>query len=498
MDQVRAFLRVMWQQRFWVLSVVGILIAAICWMMATGHIQAEFATNKSTINGKFSDMDSIVNASVHGNADVNAKNEVETAKIRKQVLALWKQLYDKQRDAVLKWPAVLGDEYLSTVENMKFRDEIRSPDMRRLYWNYIKNRFNDLVEIVDAKKMKEGEMGASFGGDASAMFETQETGPRMQPGMAGQLGMPEEEEFIVQWVDQGNLRAKLDYPRLPSSTQIWVTQEDLWVYETLLHAIANTNKEKKATRIDNAAIRGIIQLDVGQAAAMATREPGNIILPEGAMAAGDPNAMGPEGGGMPGMEGGMSPDGMPMDGMTEGADPGAVLLNNRYVDQTGAPIADGSTGLGTEYRRLPIRMRLYMDQRWIPKVLIECSNAALPIEVQRVRINPEQSGAGFDATLVGSGGGMPMGGGGMEGGGGAYRGEMGRGMGGMGGPGGYGGGMGGGMSMTMPTGSSGGDMAQVEILGLVYIYNQPDDAALSVPGGEGEAVPADGSVAAAQ
>jgi len=497
MDQVRAILRVLWQQRFWVLSVVGVLVVAVCWMMATNHIQAEFTTNKNTITGKFNDMRTISSAQYRGNESVNAKNEQETEKIRKQVLALWKQLYDKQRETVLKWPKVLGEEFLSTVENLKFQDDIKSPTMRGLYWNYIKNRFNDLVDIVQAKKMKEGEMTAGFtGGDMSAAFETQDIGPRTMPGMEGQIGMPPEEDFLVQWIDQGNLRAKLDFPRLPSSLQIWVTQEDLWVYETLLHAIANTNTEKNATRIDNAAIRGIIQLDVGQAAAFASKEPGNIIMPEGAMAGGDPSMMGEGGmGGMGamgegGMGGMMGEGGMGMDGQSSGD---SYLLANRYVDQEGNPIADASSGFGAEYRRLPIRMRLYMDQRWIPKVLIECANAPLPIEVQRVRINPEQSGAGFDATIAGSGGGAagaPMGG----------MGEM---MGGRGmmpgmGMGGYRGGMEGGMGMAMPAATGGAsDMAQVEILGLVYIYNQPDAAALT-GSGEGESAPVDETVAAVQ
>ncbi len=484
MDQVRMVFRVLWQQRFWVLSVVGILIAAVCWMMATGHIQAEFVANQATINTKFGDMDSIVRTEIYGNDRVNAKNEEQAGLIKAEVLKLWKQLYDSQRESVLKWPAVLGDEFLETVKNMKFRDDIKNQDMRRLYWNYIKNRFNDLVDIVQAKKLREGEASSGFSDMSS--FETPGVDRRMQ--MSGMPGMPPEEEYIVQWVDQGDLRMRLDYPRLPSSLQIWVTQEDLWVYETLLHAIANTNKAKKATRVDNAAIRGIIALEVGPRAAMASSARGNIIMPEMAVSADGGAPIGPES--MP-----MGREGVPMDpGMaTDGANPDAMLLASRYVDQEGNPIADDSAGFGVEYRRLPIRMRLYMDQRWLPKILIECANAPLPIEVQRVRINPEQSGAGFDQTM---GGMSAMAGGmGMEGYGG--RGGI---------PSGYGdrGGRGGGFEsspmMSMPMSTVGGspELAQVEIQGLVYIYNEPDQAALAVPGGEETTTPADATVAAAQ
>ena len=58
----------------------------------------------------------------------------------------------------------------------------------------------------------------------------------------------EQVDTIVKWVDQGDLRQRLEFAARPSSLQIWVTQEDLWVFENLLHAIANTNKEKNAIK----------------------------------------------------------------------------------------------------------------------------------------------------------------------------------------------------------------------------------------------------------
>jgi hypothetical protein len=137
----------------------------------------------------------------------------------------------------------------------------------------------------------------------------------------------------------------------------------------------------------------------------------------------------------------------------------------RYIDNDGKPIPDASTGLGVEYRRLPVRMRLMMDARWIPKVLVECANAPLPIEVQRLRINPEQSGASFDMSAFagaggggGEAGGRPFGGGGTR----SFGGE------------GY----------TPSVGSPSADLATVEIYGFVYIYNPPDSTVLTVPGGE--------------
>jgi hypothetical protein len=468
MDKVRAFLRVVWQQRFWVLSVVGVLIAFVCWMMASGSLEAEFAANQTKINGKFSDMDGIARAEFHGNAEVNERNKKEAGEIRKKVLALWQKLYDEQRDKVLKWPReALGDEFADFVENKKFQDPINNPKMQQVYWNYIKQRFDALVDIVHAKKMKEGEMGAGFSG-AEGSFNAAAFNPQtIEAGAPGAVGLPPEDPYIVQWVDQNDLRTHLTFATRPSSLRIWVTQEDLWVYENLLHAINNTNVEKNATRPDNAAIKFIIQLDVGREAALAMRERGNIIMPAAA-AGGGMEAGGPEGAGGPGAgREGMDPGAMGMEGGVEGegADPDAALLNYRYVDQQGAAIPDSSAGLGTEYRRLPIRMKLYMDQRWIPKILVECANAPLPVEVQRLRINAGQSGAGFDGSMMG-GGGPGMGGGYGREGGASFA-------------------PGGGMQAA----GVNSEFAEVDIQGLVYIFNQPDAAALAVPGEEGAAAP---------
>jgi len=149
-----------------------------------------------------------------------------------------------------------------------------------------------------------------------------------------------------------------------------------------------------------------------------------------------------------GMEGYMGPrGGMGVEGTANDTD----LFNNRYVSAEGSPIADPGDGnlaaFGTEFKRLPVRMRLWMDQRWLPQLISECANAPLQVEVQEVRINPVDDGSG--------GGGYGRGGGG--------RGEMG----------GYGGGAAAmGVEMTPeqePT------MKTIVLQVTVYIFNPPTE-----------------------
>jgi hypothetical protein len=437
MDKVRAFLRVLWVQRFWVLSVVGVLAAFVCWMMASGSLQAEYAADKTAILAKFKDMDDIKIRPFHGNAVINTKEREEASKIAANVQELWQKLYEHQREEVLYWPEALGKEFLEYIDKRRFDSPIK-PIMLDRYQNYIQTRFDALLAIVEAEKNAEASGQYGRGGEGEGGFEYR-AAPR--PGEPGYL-----EDFLVQWLDQGQLQQKLRFARRPTSREVWVRQEDLWVYETLLKVIAATNKERGATRPDNTAIRIIQELQVGADAA--TTDQSQILMPEGAMAASGEAIPGEgeyaRGGEYGGGEGGV-------------ADPAladAALLANRYIDNEGKPIADASAGLGVEYRRLPVRMQLQMDPRWISTMLVECANAPLPIEVQRLRINPEQSGANFDMA---SSGGRGYGGEGRS----------------YGGEGGY-------TPSTVPT----ADLVTVEVRGLVYIYNAPDPTVLTVPGGE--------------
>jgi hypothetical protein len=494
MDKVRGFFRVLWQQRFWVLSVTSLLVAVLCWQLATGHLQTEFEANKSTIEKQFGEMNRLASAPVHGNPEVNAAALEAARKVREKVLELWTSLYEQQHEAVLYWPKdkVLGEEFVEHVAGKKFRDGINA-DMRDIYWTYIKNRFDALIEIVDAQKMKATDAGmgggygrgggmGEFGGEGG--FGGEGYGGAAAYGAYGQEEV--QEDYKVVWVDQGELRQKLTFASRPSSLQIWVTQENLWVYETLLRVIARTNEARGATRFDNTAIRIIIALEVGEAAARHRQAKANILIPaaagagggggfgeggygaEGGFGEGGYGAEGGFGEGGYGAEGGFGEGGYGEYGRGEfgagGGNLDETLLNNRYLDAEGAPLSGTPDGdpseLGVEFRRLPVHMSLMMDERWIPRVLLECANAPLPIEVERVRVNSDKSALGFDS----------MGGGG---------GRMGGGYGGLG------------MSMGVGMPSLGSmvttGLATVDFQGVVYIYNEPNPETLALPGDEASA-----------
>jgi len=457
MDQIRKILRVLWQQRFWVLCSVGTLVAVFCWWIASGDLDKAFSKNKDTIKGKFKAMDNLVTASVLPNDDVNNADQEQTRLLQESVLELWDELYQSQRQVVLFWPKDhLHAEFIEAIDKLHFGDPFptsKAVFMRNNYLNYIENRFDGLVEIIKARKV-EGRGGRFGGRGMEGMGD--EGGFDMRASSRGGRGTDDEDEdYLVEWLDQNDLRSQLNFPTQPTDLQIWVTQENLWVYETLLNVIANTNKQRGATRPDNAAVRIISALQVGRPAAQASRHPGSVMIPQ---AVGEEGGMGGRGMGMEGMgmegmgremggfEGGRGMEGMGMGGMGRG-EMSVDVLANRYVDAEGIPIEGAEPeDLGIEFRRLPVRMVLKVDQKSIPQFLIECANAALPVEVKRLRINPDQSGSGFQRAS----------------------------------PGGRGGGMRGRTSADSAMDDTG--FVEVEIQGVVYIYNEPNRERLEVPG----------------
>ncbi|NOY40526.1 MAG: hypothetical protein GXP26_01635 [Planctomycetes bacterium] len=461
MDQVRAIAMVVWQQRFWVLSGIGILVALVCWNQATADLEDRFAKRKSTIDSKINAVRSIAREPFHPNDNVN-NGDAEQVEAQKTIVAkLWSELYEQQKTEVLSWPE-LPDEFAKRMENKRFRDIIAKrdtidKDMRDKYRNYIKEQFDVLRKIVKASENATGSRrSGEFGGGL----------PR-SPSLVGNgdLENPVVEDYLVDWLDQDNLRMRLVFNRMPSAKKIWVTQEDLWVYKTLLNVIAKTNEHHGATRPDNTAIRTIIQLQVGKDATQSNLRQEAIYIPSGTGTGGSgmPGGMpGGEGMGMGmgmerGMQGGGGPGGMEggygggMSGRGGGiAD--AEILADRYLDPEGIPYPGESENFGAEYRKLPIRMLLTMDQRMIPEVLVECANATLPIEVTRVIVNRAKSNTqGFSGRTSSR---SPM------------------------------------RSNSPGQGEIRRDLSEVEIQGIVLIYEPPDESVLPAaeeqpaPGGE--------------
>lgn len=491
MDQVRAALGWLKRQHFWVLSVVVVLIALGCWMNGKNKLSAAFNANKQAIEGGWGQLKGVQSASFHPNQTIIDRQTAENKTQADSVKALWQQLYDRQRAHVLTWPEQLSKSFRDAVEKMKFNDEI-PVELRNNYQNYIERHFPELPKQIGARPV---DPNATGGAGAPGGYT------RTMEGNPGMAGVPEDDDYICQWMenDQIVIRDELNFPQRPSSLRIWITQEDLWVYHTLLDVIAKTNQAAGASRKANAAVKTVYSIEVGPRAAQYSRSPGRLMVPP-QVAAAVPGAEGGPPGAGPGPEGAPAgvPGGRPMMLSPEGRGGGlggnmpmspaqeqAALLSGRYLDEKGQPIPFGSVGategggpaqeapaavdpnapaapvdfdqFGKAYKRLPVRLVMEMDLRWLQALVANCANEPLRVEVQEVRVNvPDAMAAG------------------MPGGGGGYTGR-----GGMGGP--------GGNASPFPdrtglqTFLARPNVATVVVQGTIFIFNKPNLNILGAP-----------------
>jgi hypothetical protein len=228
MDQAREILKLLWRERFWVLSVMGILVAVGCWYMSSGDLDQQFIAKKTQIEGALGKVRTLANQPNPPNDDVNRADKNQLDAQKKIVGDLWSDLYERQREEVLQWPKNLRADLIKKIEELQFGDDFPSEwanDFRSHYQNYIKNRFDGLLVIPKALKVEGSVGGSSFGS-----MQEGERGGRggERGGRGGATTAPVEDQpdqdYLVQWIDQNELRQKLEFDSPPSSMQIWVTQ----------------------------------------------------------------------------------------------------------------------------------------------------------------------------------------------------------------------------------------------------------------------------------
>jgi len=443
MDQLKKALAWLKLNHFWVLVGIVPVIGLVCWYMSSGALSTEYKANEGTIKGAFNTPTAIMAESFHANQTIIDKQREQVQMRAKTVLELWQQLYDRQRSEVLKWPEkALTQEFRDAVEKLKFGDNIPTA-MATVYQNYIRHYFPELPAKIQARII-DGE--ASRGGGFNRQSAERERGAEADPV---------EEGYVCEWRDQQEVRAALEFVETPSPLQIWVTQEDLWAYDTVLNVVAATNAAVQADRPDNAAVRTIESLAVGKKAALVPRGERITLLPAVRATAPAVAAATAEGGRGSDEAAGRG-DGAPTADQLQ-----VKLLSQRYIDAAGNPIVvtggltDFQTPFGLEYKRLPIRLELRMDVKSLSYLIAQCANQPLQIEVREVRINPTDAGGagGRVVSMDDSQGGSRLGGGTTE---------------------------------VFP---SNPNLARVVIQGVIYIFNEPSAALIQAAKG-GDSAPA--------
>lgn len=408
---IRPALTAVVKHHFWILlAMVPIVVLPIVFL-ARGKLAAEIDAARSQIDGRLSAMKSVAGKQPHPNESWSGQIGKATTRVKKETLDEWGKFWQSQ-EPLRTWPESLGPDFLQRIATLKPGGKLPRPLLER-YQNGVRAIVRTIPKRMGADDMMaEGEVG----GPAQPAF--------VPPPNVVRPGVGEKPPAVVQWdpADQARIYASFKWDRTPSTTQMLLAQEELWVYGVLADAIARVNKPSGGAY--NAAVPVVLQLAVGYPAA--EEDPGGaaggrILVPA---AAAQPNPMGEFGpASMPAMaEGGegaaqgrpphprfavaagpqMAGPGGPV--LSDAAaSPDDLLRNWIYVDFKGKPLmaADLATSPDSLLLHLmPFVLRAIVDERKLDGFLVDLATAPMPIDVRQVRINPGTGG--FAAAMPGA------------------------------------------------------------------------------------------------
>jgi len=426
-DNVRPYLDAVLKHHFWILLALVPPVVLPMVFLARGKLAAEIDSARSQIESRLSAVRSVTGIQPHPNNEWSSEIDKATKRVKGQTLAEWRKVWDSQQPLRV-WPASLGPDFVQKATTLKPAAKLPRPMLER-YQNSVRAIVRTLPSRMGADELMV---------DGAAGGPGQPAGPppgMIDPGMMrGRPGVPEKPSALVQWnpADQQRLYASFNWDRPPSTMQVVLAQEELWVYGVLADVVARVNKS--AAGAFNAPVSLVEQLAVGYPAAEdrpGAAGGGRIMVP---VAAGQANPMGEftpppdpsmaEGGavGRPphprfaggGMGGFGGPMGAPGGEAPPDASPDDLLRSWIYVDFAGKPLtaAELATSPDAQLVHLvPFVLRAVVDERKLDTLLVDLATAPVPIDVRQVRINPGVGGAaGGPGPGLGGAGGMAGGG----------------------------------------------------------------------------------------
>ncbi|MDR3232312.1 MAG: hypothetical protein LBT46_01360 [Planctomycetaceae bacterium] len=438
---------------FWACIPAGLVFAVIGFYFSVGSVGAAIDSRKTALDGKRSSVKRIQNEQTHPNAGTIKEITTETAGLSNKVYSAWETL-EKDQNERNDWNKLgLSKRALEDVTRQRFLGPL-NPSTLDNYREAVKTKaLIELPKIVQPSIALQPLPVASTGRTGSSSPRAARTAPPPsrtdRPAGSARAGRSrpsdpigghkeddesdelEDDEFagiiskhgIVVW-DPPVLTFTLDdwdkkIEWREDAWKIWLTQEEIWVYDALLNVIRQSNDKVKAASPRSAAVKGIADILIGQAASdkLAVYSAPRSLGDTGTIGRGttSPTRMGGRGSkdddeydedsrrSSP-PTGSRPPS--PSAARTAAAggrgkvDAKTDALNGRYVDKSGTPLPGFDAD--TPYRRMPIFLSLIVDQKVLPDFLTACANCAMPIDVLWVRINPAASQT-FDFSLKDNG-----------------------------------------------------------------------------------------------
>ncbi len=388
MDQLKIFWASVVKYHFWILTSLVLLSALGAFYVSRGELDQQVTSRISNLENQFRSVSTLqTSAPNHPNEFSEKMMDLMLTKVTNNVNDAWKKQYERQSE-ILTWnrKAIASDEAfekLNSYRPIELFVEHPLPAEKELaltyrtgYRDYIKDVFPDLARIIGAQWTAQlGGLAVAGGGDPVSTEIDGANAPTVHWSQTSQSTLQNE---MIPWYSPTSS---------PSTADICYTQEDIWILAGILEVIKETNGIAKENF--QAAIKEVEWIKIGKPAGggdAATAQPDSAGGAD--MAAGQ----------MPGVH----------------QDP----ANNRYVDSNYKPVPGATLRAAMKSsnpedaffavaKRVPVRFKLKMDQSKIAKLLAECGNARLMIEVKKVRINADDtSGISISTSPVGGGGGM--------------------------------------------------------------------------------------------
>ena len=257
-DNVRPYLALLAKYHFWILAAIVPFVLFPVLAAGNGWLRDDIATKQNQIDGKLSQVSRVTGIVPHPNEKWSASIDGRTGDVAAETAAERYRFWHSQQ-SLRVWPAELGEDFLAAITTLAPGQKLDRPLLRR--YQQIVPR---LVKALPARMGSQNHMtdtAAAAGGDAQPV----ERDPS-QP---------------LEWSaeDQKMVYGSFVWQNPPSTAQVLLAQEELWIYGILCDAIAQFNRG--ATGSHDAAITLVQQLVIGYHAAQAgmTGTEQRIIVP---------------------------------------------------------------------------------------------------------------------------------------------------------------------------------------------------------------------------
>lgn len=384
-DNMRPALAAITKYHFWILAAIVPLVLVPALIVGGADLRTRIAAQRRQIESKLGQAKGVTAVQPHPNEAWRTAIDADAAAVTQETLDEWRRFWHSQM-ALRIWPAELGDAFLNDVAKLQPGGKLDRNSLLRY-----QRMASQLVSALPRR----------MGVEDAMVAQPREGAPADAARPAAPAALPSP----LAWnpASQKRLHDTFVWSRVPTTTQIVLAQEELWVYGLFCDLIAGF--VKGATGAHDSALTWVDELMVGFPVNVETgKDRDRIMLPKGAEGATDGAApgmvdpsVGPEAGAQapsnPRYTGSAQPVGGEQPAVpTEDAYRGWV-----YIDLSGKPLSPTDLAAAPDMQMvhlMPFVLRVVMDQRQIDRLLVTLAAVSVPIDVRQVRILPRSSAAG--------------------------------------------------------------------------------------------------------